>query len=46
MKPSPLAALLVIAMLLAACGNKGPLYLPGEPPKDPKKQGPAPERAP
>ena len=26
--------LLMMAMLLAACGNKGPLYLPDDAPKD------------
>jgi predicted small lipoprotein YifL len=46
MNPASLAALLLATVLLAACGNKGPLYLPEEPPQDPKKQGPAPERAP
>lgn len=41
-----LAALLLAAALLAGCGNKGPLYLPGEPPQDQRKQGPAPDRLP
>lgn len=41
-----LFALLLAAALLTACGNKGPLYLPDDPPQDSKKQGPAPERVP
>ena len=36
-----LASLIVLAMLLPACGYKGPLYLPGSKPA--AKQAPAPE---
>ncbi|MCU0896434.1 MAG: lipoprotein [Burkholderiales bacterium] len=30
-------ALLVLALLLSACGNKGPLYLPGPDGQDPRQ---------
>lgn len=41
-----LCALLLAAALLAACGNRGPLYLPDQPPADTKKRGPASEQVP
>jgi predicted small lipoprotein YifL len=44
MTPVRLAALLLVAALLAACGNKGPLYLPDSAPKE--KRPPAQERQP
>lgn len=44
MTPIRLAALLLAAALLAACGNKGPLYLPDSAPKE--KRPPAQERQP
>jgi predicted small lipoprotein YifL len=39
-----LLTLIVLAALLAACGYKGPLYLP--PPEEPEAQKPAPQPAP
>jgi predicted small lipoprotein YifL len=30
-------ALLLVAFLLSACGNKGPLYLPGPDGEDPRQ---------
>lgn len=46
MTPIRLAAVLLAAVLLAACGNKGPLYLPDSQPKDARKPSSAPERQP
>ncbi|MGH8718585.1 MAG: LPS translocon maturation chaperone LptM [Burkholderiales bacterium] len=35
---SKIPILLLVAVLLAACGNKGGLYLPDEPPPDSSRQ--------
>jgi predicted small lipoprotein YifL len=37
-----IVALSAAAALLAACGNKGPLRLPGDPPKKDARTGPRP----
>jgi predicted small lipoprotein YifL len=48
MRPNPLLkailAALLGASLLAACGQKGPLRLPGEPAKSPPNEAPAGEK--
>jgi len=36
----PVIAALLLALLLAGCGRKGPLYLPDSPPKPGHKQSP------
>jgi predicted small lipoprotein YifL len=44
-RPRTLALIVVstaAAVLLAACGNKGPLRLPGDPPKKDARTGPRP----